>query len=104
MIKISICNETYPAPRDDEDYCHEPDGVVRDEYVSFRELVDLMREHYAPSCSPCDYSADTWLEWPDMQQDYRTGEYEQESIHYSRDNDPRYEKYWRLAMRAANIK
>jgi hypothetical protein len=37
------------------------------------------------------------------EQDFRTGAYESESIHFCRSNPPRLAKYWRKAMEAAGI-
>lgn len=38
-----------------------------------------------------------------MEQDYRTGDYIERSMHYHHENHPRYAKYWRIAMRAARL-
>lgn len=70
---------------------------------SFRELVDLMKEH--PECSsggrnyqPTEhdwFSAYPWIE------DYTTGGEKSTAIHYSRGNPPRMAKYWRKAAAIA---
>ena len=105
MIRITKIETTYPAPEsDDEDYC--PDGdtytYTVDDTVTFRELVDLMRDYSHASCSPASGSTREWLmtEWD---QDCYTGDCTENSLHYSHDNAPRSARYWRLAMRAVGL-
>jgi hypothetical protein len=44
-------------------------------------------------------------EWmmTEIEQDYRTGEWIDRSMHFARINPARRAKYWRLAMKAAGI-
>lgn len=100
MLKITRIETIYPAPDDEGDYCPEGASDTREETVSFRQLVDLMREHVHPSAS---HLRGTEWEWfsTDAHQDPYTGEYTEQSLHYARDNAPRMLKYWRAAMRAA---
>jgi hypothetical protein len=104
MIQIDVVTTVYPPPEeDDEDYC--PDNVLGDvetRWVSFSELISLMYQYTQPSCSPARGQTYEWLSaYPE--QDYRTGEWTERSIHFSLHNAPRYAKYWRHAMRAAGI-
>jgi hypothetical protein len=76
--------------------------VTENEPVTFRELVDLMQQFPEPSCSPASGDYDEWLsDYGDT--DYRTGEHRRESLHYSRQNPGKNDKYWRWAMQAAGI-
>lgn len=101
MIKITRIETIYPAPDDDEhDYCPDGESTSTDEAVSFRELVDLMREHSMPSCSHLEGSQWEWFSTEPYQDPY-SGEYTECSLHYSRDNPSRMLKYWRAAMLAA---
>lgn len=104
MIRVIQLETTYPAPEDDDsDYC--PDGETvetMEELFTFRELVALMQEHPHPSCSPAAGSTREWLS-SDSEQDYRTGEWTVRTLHYSRENEFRNEKYWQAAMKAAGI-
>ena len=103
MIRITRIETTYPAPDDDEeDYCPDGESTSTDDTVSFRELVDLMHEHSISSCSPARGDTCEWLSVESYQDPY-SGEWTEQSIHYSRENSPRAAKYWRAAMRAAGI-
>jgi len=104
MIQITRVETVYPAPADDEgDYC--PDKLTlssTDDSVSFRELVNLLREHSMPSCSPARGEPYEWASSEPYQHPY-SGEWTETSVHYSRANPPRMAKYWRAAMRAAGL-
>lgn len=73
------------------------------EAVTFRELVDVLREHPVPSSwpvrevGPWDWASSH--EW----QDYRTGAVETEGVHWHRDNPPRLLKYWGRAWKLAGV-
>lgn len=104
MITITRIETVYPAPEDDEDdYCPERESTSQDETVSFRELVDLMREHPMPSSIPLRGSQWEWLSTEAYQDPY-SGEYTEQSIHYAASNHARNLKYWRAAMIAAGHK
>jgi hypothetical protein len=102
MIRI---NRTYEivTPESAEDGETADSGfLAENESVSFRELVCLMESHPVPSCSRPDGSPHDWLStYPS--QDYRDCSETTESLHYSRQNSPRAEKYWRKAMVFAGI-
>jgi hypothetical protein len=103
MLKITRIETVYPAPADDEeDYCPDGEATSTDDTVSFRELVDLMREHSTPSCSPPRGDTFEWVSSEPYQCPY-SGEWTETSIHYSRENAPCAAKYWRAAMRAAGL-
>ena len=76
--------------------------LSENEKVTFRELVCLMEEHPLPSCSPANGSIWEWLStYPST--DLWTGEEETQSLHFSRQNGPWKEKYWKKAMQMAGI-
>lgn len=75
--------------------------LARNEPVTFRELVDLMREHPQASSDPHQASPDVWFSSGWSTTCYRTGTERQCSLHYSRDNPERHARYWRLASIAA---
>jgi len=103
MINVTFCEIVYPAPEDDEDdYCPEGESTTRSDTVSFRELVRLMSEYSTPSCSPARGEVYEWM-MTEPEQDYRTGEWIDRSMHFDRINPGRRAKYWRLAMQAAGI-
>jgi hypothetical protein len=103
MIRVSFVETTYPAPSDDEDdYCPDGDSHVREDTLSFGELVCRMYQYHTPSCSPAIGATYEWL-CAETEQDYRTGDYTHRSMHYHHENHPRYAKYWRIAMRVAGL-
>jgi hypothetical protein len=105
MIRITRIDTTYPAPADDEeDYCPDGESTSTDDTVSFRELVDLMRDYPLPSCSHARGETFEWLsQEPCYLDPMRGGAWIESSIHYSRANPPHAAKYWRAAMRAVGI-
>jgi hypothetical protein len=103
MINVTFCEIVYPAPEDDEDdYCPEGESTTRSDTVTFRELVRLMRQYCTPSCSPARGEVYEWM-MTEIEQDYRTGEWIDRSMHFARINPARRAKYWRLAMKAAGV-
>lgn len=101
MIKITRIETTYPPFDDDEpDYPGDGESSSIDDIVSFRELVDLLRDHSHPSCSHLVGDAYEWFS-ADTYTDPHSGEFTESSVHYNRENPTRMLKYWRLAMRAA---
>lgn len=100
MLKITRITGRYPAPEENEDFCPEATIESADELVSFRELVALMEAHPHPSSWPPSGSIREWVS-TETEQDYRTGEFTECSLHYAHDNPPGRAKYWRAAMRAA---
>lgn len=103
MIRITLIETVYPAPADDEeDYCPDGEASLREEEVSFRELVDLLRDYSQPSSVRCPGPFD-WASRPDSEQDYRTGEWTEYSLHYAHNNVPRTLKYWRKAWCVAGL-
>jgi len=74
------------------------------ESYTFRELVLLLKSIYIhPSQSPVTRSSRIWFT-SEAEQDYMTGEYRSESIHYSADNPSRKAKYWVKAMQCAGYR
>lgn len=102
MITITKIETTYPAPDDDEeDYCPDGDAWSETFNVSFRELVDLMRDY--SFSSGVAWSAPPWGLSNEPYQDPYSGEWTENSLHYSPDNSSKNAKYWRAALRAAGI-
>lgn len=103
MILISTTYEIV-TPESAEHGEAEENGMEREnEPVTFRELVDLMREHPQASCSGPVSSEFTWFSsYPE--QDCRTGEERSTSLHYSRENPARNAKYWSKAARFAGVR
>ena len=104
MILVNICYQ-YITPESAED------GEFSDSFMyaenaeySFRELVQALKRVYnQASCSPASGSIFEWYETGFDIIDYRTGEEENKTIHYSRDNPARKAKYWKKAAIAAGI-
>ena len=103
MLRIALVTTTYLPPDDDEwDYCPDGEGSIKTVVMSFRELVSAMNMYQFVSRSPAIGATYEWL-ISETEQDYRTGEYTERTMHYSEDNPPRCAKYWRLAMKAAGL-
>ena len=74
------------------------------ERCTFRELVLILKGIYIhPSQSPANRSSRVWFT-SEPEQDFTTGEYRSESIHFSPDNPARKVKYWIKAMQLAGVK
>jgi hypothetical protein len=71
------------------------------EAVTFRELVSLMQEHPYPSNNFQDIDENTWFSSGYHVTNYATGEEEETSIHFHRDNPRNFAKYWSAAARYA---
>ena len=73
----------------------------QDGEYSFRELVKELKEYNELSCSH-DHDRNTWVtQYGDM--DLHSGDYTNYSLHFSRNNPARKEKYWIKALRLANL-
>jgi len=98
MIKVNLYTTRYPAPKnDDDDYC--PDGECVNEEnreVSFRELCDLAELHSECSSAPSQGDTHDWL--IGREENYINGGFEEHTMHFSRDNNPRHAKYWQKAL------
>jgi hypothetical protein len=70
--------------------------------VTFRELVELMKDHPHGSQSPNDGNKHVWYTCSSFTSDYKKGVERDESIHFHRQNTPNAEKYWRLARKFAD--
>lgn len=71
------------------------------ERVTFRELVEMMRDSYIHASQfPVTRSTRVWFT-SELEQDYKTGEYRNESIHFSESNPASKAKYWIKAMKCA---
>ena len=99
MLKLSktyeVITEESAADGEAEESGFEWQGVEH----SFTETVQLLK-HREPSQWPITNPASCWFtEYGEA--DYRTGDVENNSIHYDRDNNPRSLKYWKAAIIAA---
>lgn len=102
-----LISRTYSetTPESAEHGEHSDCGFVAErEPVSFRDLVDLLREHPCPSESPTRVDARTWFTSHPWTACYQTGTEREESVHLHRDNPPRAARYWRKAAILAGIK
>lgn len=98
MITITHVETTYPPPADDEeDYCPDGESTSYDREYTFRELLTLIEKYPDPSSSHMRGETSEWFSRQD--QDYRTGDYVTESIHFAHGQNPRNAKYWRAAIR-----
>jgi hypothetical protein len=102
MITISKTYEIVTPESAESGDVQDSGFLTEAESVTFRELVSMMRDFPCPSCSPASGNENEWLSsYPET--DFRTGEEETQSLHYSRENAPCKAKYWRKAMIAAGI-
>ena len=109
MLPILFVETVYAAPdEDDGDYCPEPAESDTDTlFMGFRELVRAIQHggYSHPSSShrmARDVTARDWLT-ADSEQDYRTGDVTERSIHLEAGATPHQVRYWRLAWKAAGI-
>ena len=74
--------------------------VFKNEAVSFKTLVELMRVYESASTYPANsYS---WLS--SFNTDFRTGVETVQNLHFSPRNKSRYRKYWGRALKVAGFK
>lgn len=109
MIPVLIIETVY-APPDSEDkemdyFMEEGEPCIREITVNFRELVRLIRDGYrSPSSFPlAEPGIRDWLN-ADGEQDYRTGELIEKSLHLSPSAVNRMHKYWAKAWAAAGVR
>ena len=96
-------SETTPESAESSDFS-DAGFVTQREEVSFSELVDLMKTHIQPSCSPNHGGTDVSYSTGFYTKDYRTATEREESIHFRSDNTPNAYKYWKLAAKFAGHK
>lgn len=97
-VPVVRITTTYPAPEDDEeDYC--PDGEATEESTAEWTEDELVREFRGmhPSCSNPTKPDMVWFT-TDSVQDYRTGEWTEESLHLSREATPEQVEVWVRAV------
>ena len=105
MITVTFVEEVfYPLGEDEERDCCPDDVRSWSDWLTFRELVELMqREFIYPSSSPASGSVFDWVSSESDQNPYN-GETSVRSMHYdTTSNHKRNDKYWRLAMKAAGM-
>lgn len=100
-ILVNITYEIVTEESAENGEAEESGFLAENSEYTFRELVDALREKFTnASCWPVSANVNTWFaSEPDT--DFRTGEVQTESIHYSRANPPKNAKYWKWAIRAA---
>lgn len=101
MIKVITIKATYASP-DYEDYIDDNpiDEEHREERLTFKELVQLMKTYTEASCCPASGNTREWLSHSTTS--YIDGSLTEYSLHYDR-NPARSAKYWRKAMKAAGF-
>lgn len=103
LIHVNRYYETW-GPADVEAGDTDRRGADCSDAYSFRELVDLLRDHPVPSASPlpvhCDGRYRVWFSSYD-EEDYRTGDRTTYSVHLA-DTGPRAYRYWLKAARIAH--
>lgn len=95
VVKITT---TYPAPEDDgEDYF--PDGETTEESTAEWTEDELVREFRGmhPSCCHPTKPGMVWFT-TDSVQDFRTGEWTEDSLHLSREATPEQVQVWVRAV------
>ena len=109
MLPILFVETVYTAPDDDcDDYYPEPAESDTDTlFMGFRELVRAIQHggYSHPSSShrtAREVNAWDWLS-ADSEQNYRTGDVTERSIHLEASATPHQVRYWRLAWKAAGI-
>ena len=106
MNNFILINRTYAetTPESAEIGDYSDSGFIeQDQKVTFKELVELMRDYPNPSASPHDGSTDVWFSTYWFVTDYRTNTDREESLHYSHNNTPNCAKYWKAACKAAKL-
>ena len=104
MILIDKIYEVVTEESAENGEIEESGFSAQNEPVSFRELVDMLKgEFIHASQSPVSRSTHVWFT-SESEQDYMTGQYRSESIHFSRENPSRKAKYWIKAMQCAGLK
>jgi len=101
MLKVHITYEIINDESAEHGEAAESGFLAENETYTLRELISILKQGEA-SCSPASGATYEWITHYG-EQDYRTGDYENRSIHFSRDNPSRKAKYWRLAMKAAGL-
>ena len=102
-----LINETFsivtPESAENRDIA-ECGTISEDTPYTFRELVDALR-YGESSCWPARGDISEWVSQSrgETRKFFENGEEETRSFHYSRNNPPRNEKYWRAAFRAAGL-
>lgn len=116
MLPILFVETVYTAPDYDEcdygpddsvDYAADGDTSTDTMPMGFRELVRAIQHggysHASSSHRTArDVTARDWLT-ADSEQDYRTGDVTERSIHLESSATPHQVRYWRLAWKAAGI-
>ena len=102
-ILISRCYATTTPDSVEAGDFEDTGSVYHNNEFSFRDLVQEMRDFTEASCSPNNGDVRTWLSTGFQVESYSTGEEREETLHFSRDNPAKLEKYWRKAQIAAGI-
>jgi hypothetical protein len=104
MILISKTYETVTQDSAEAGEAEDSGFVFEDESMTFRELIgEIHRGGYCYSSSyPCYGRAGDCLT-TEADIDYQTGEQTSYSLHFSHNNNPRLERYWRKALQYVRL-
>ena len=108
-IPVLIIETVYAPPEPENEefdyYMEEGEPCIREITVTFRELVRLIENEYLrPSSFPLvEPGIRDWLN-ADGEQDFRTGELIEKSLHLSPSAVNRTHKYWAKAWAAAGVR
>jgi hypothetical protein len=109
VIPVLIIETVYQPPdaeNEEFDYfMEEGEPHVSEVMVTFRELVRMVSDEYRrPSSFPLAVpSAGDWLN-ADGEQDFRTGELTERSLHLAHNAPARMAKYWAKAWTAGRVR
>ena len=104
MILISKTYEIITEDSAEDGATEEAGFYFEDEPMTFRELIgEIHRGGYCYTSSyPCYGRAGDWLT-TETDIDYQTGERTSYSLHFSHNNNPRLERYWRKALQYVRL-
>lgn len=104
-ILISRCYEVITHESAENNEFADRGYVYDDKPMTFRELVRELREFNEMSSWQCDFESAkfAWASQSEGSVDYYTGEERRETLHFSKNNDKRYQRYWALACKAAGL-
>lgn len=103
MLKINRAYSEITPESAEVGECSDAGMSAANAEYTFRELVDLLRQHPQCSCSPTRGATFEWFSTGYCTDDYTTGKEREETVHFSRDNAPHAARYWRLAVKAAGL-
>jgi len=107
-MPVLIIETVYSPPDDDEaDWCpDEGEPWIKERKVTFRELVRLIENEGFRNPSSFPVAVPSYRDWlnAETEQDMRTGELVERSLHLSPSAPQRMRKYWGKAWKAARVR